>query len=540
MSKARASGGGGKLSHRPVVCPHCWHDFFDDEAYYISQHDELRGDPVISDPDAYRRFAPHEAKIDRNGIVKDTNGLEMRERACPRCHLQIPTELLEHRPIFVSIAGAAYSGKTYFLTSMLHTLALQMAKSFQYNFSYSDSHDVRAYKELDKELFRGPADGDAVLEKTQEQANTNRVTLDGMKVFLPKPFMFRLTPTHDHPDVAAGKPVPEANFVFYDNAGEAFDPDKGQHRQSTYRTTQHLKESSGVLFVYDLLQDSHVRDRLAGSADPQVSRQPKDCAQEAIVENLIHQMRNYRGLSPRDRIDVPIAVCVQKFDAWRSLLPDWVVLDDCSIEYIRQIGTCALHLDEISRNSLFVRQLLEDVAPRFVSLVESSFSVVRYFPVSALGASPREHSVSAGENDKKALVIRRRDITPIRVTDPLLWFFSRWKLIRFALSKKQAELKASVVAANADRLTVLFPGSNKRMTLDWEYSGITTIDPTSGTPVHIPQVPRPSKVVEGAEGVTSTGPRPVVAPPKPPAARKQGLSLENPEAPKKKGGWWNG
>lgn len=535
MNNGRPAG--GNLTHHPVVCPHCWNEFFDDEAWYISQHDQLVGDPVLNDPEARRRFGTHEVTVDHEGTVKDSMGLEMRERACPRCHLQIPTEMLSHRPIFVSIAGAPFSGKTYFLTSMLHTLAMQMAKSFHFNFSYSDSHDVRAYKELDKSLFRGPADGDAVLAKTEVDANTNRVNIDSMQVFLPKPFMFRFTPTHDHPDVAAGKPVPEANFVFYDNAGEAFDPDAGQHRQASNRTTQHLKESAGVLFIYDLLQDAHVRDRLTGSADPQVTSQPKDCAQEFIIENLIHQMRTYRGLSPRDRIDVPIAVCVQKFDAWRSLLPAWASIDDSSIEYVQQIGTSALHLDEISRNSLFVRQLLEDIAPRFVSLVESSFSLVRYFPVSALGASPREQRVSG--SDKPLLVIRRRDINPIRVTDPLLWFFSRWKLIRFVVSRKQVEAKASIVAANAERLTVLFPKSNKRMTLDWEYSGTTIIDPTSGEPVSIPVVQRPSKTVEGqAKGSREAGP--VVAPRKSPVAGKQGLSLENPEARKKKDGWWNG
>ncbi|MGI9178374.1 MAG: hypothetical protein ACR2IT_11040 [Pirellulales bacterium] len=106
----------GALQHHPVVCPHCWHDFHDDEAWYISRHPELRGDPVVADPDAFRRFGPHEVTTDRSGIVKDSLGLEMAERACPRCHLQIPVEMLERRPFFVAVAGAPCSGKTYFLT----------------------------------------------------------------------------------------------------------------------------------------------------------------------------------------------------------------------------------------------------------------------------------------------------------------------------------------------------------------------------------------------------------------------------------------
>ena len=476
------------LKHHPVVCPHCWHDFHDDEAWYISRHTELQGDAVIADPEAFKRFGPHEVKVERSGVVKDSMGLEMTERACPRCHLQIPVEMLERRPFFVSVAGAPSAGKTYFLTP-----------------------------------------------KTQKEMNTNVVALDGMRqVFLPKPFMFRFVPTHDHPAVAQGKAVADANFVFYDNAGEAFDPDEGLHRQAEYRTTQHLKESSGVMFVYDPLQDGHVRDRLAGSQDPQVTVQPKDCAQEAMLGNLIDQIRTFRGLSGRDRIDVPLAICVQKFDAWRALLPPWAKIDDTSVEYLKQHAIAALDVGELSRNSLIVRQLLEDVAPQFVSLAESSFSVVRYFPVSALGTHPKVGSVPV--DGKLPLLVRRGDIHPVRVTDPLLWFLSRWKLIPFAVSRSQAGTAASVVAANRDRMTVQFPGSGIRMSLDWEYSGMTVVDPVDGTLVAIPKVERPAPTAPPLP--SDRGPRPGEGPTPPP--RKKGLSLDNPEERKKKGGLWNG
>lgn len=518
----------GSLQHHPVVCPHCWHDFHDDEAWYISRHPELRGDSVVADPDAFKRFGPHEVSIDRSGVVKDSLGLEMAERACPRCHLQIPVEMLERRPFFVAVAGAPFSGKTYFLTSLLHSLGLQMAKSFKFNFSYCDSHDVRAFKDYDKQLFQGSANADAGLPKTLHETNTNVVALDGMRqVFLPKPFMFRLVPTQDHPGVAAGKRVADANFVFYDNAGESFDPNEGLHRQAEYRTTQHLKQSSALIFVYDLLQDSHVRDRLAGSHDPQVTDTPKDCAQEAMLGNMIDQIRSFRGLSPRDRIDLPLAVCLQKFDVWKSLLPPWAAIDDTSIEYFAQHGIAAFHLSEISCNSLVIRQLLEDVAPRFISLAESSFSVVRYFPVSALGTSPRV--ASTGDIP---LVVRRGDIHPVRVTDPLLWFLSRWKIISSAVSRAEVSTQAKVILTNADRLTVQFPKSQVRMSLDWEYAGTVALDPADGTKVFIPKVSRPETAPPDSATPTVVGPTP------PP--RKQGLSLDNPEARKKKGGLWNG
>lgn len=530
------------LAHREIVCPHCWYQFHDDAAWYISQHDELRGDPVIKNPEAFRRFGPHEVTVDRSGVVRDPKGSEMTDRACPRCHLQVPTEILEKRPFIFSIGGAPYSGKTYFITSMLHQLGVQMARQFKFNLSYCDSPDTRGFKKADSDLFRGSREADTELGKTEAETNTTLVTLDGMsQVFLPKPGMFRIAPTDDHPHVIAGKPVSAATFVLYDNAGETFDPDKDvhQHRQAVNQTTRHLAQSNGVIFVYDLLQDAHVRERLAGSTDPQVNLVPKDCEQERTLGNLIDQARAYRGLSPRDRIDVPLAVCVQKFDTWRTLLPQWAEIDDTSIEWIERYGLAALHVDEINRNSLFVRQLLEDVSPRFVQLAESSFSVVRYFPVSALGVTPKAISV-AGES-KPHIVVRRGDINPIRVTDPLLWLLTRWKFVPGAFSKQRHGPAMTVVAHNRDRLTVQFPDSKVRLTLDWEYCGTNTIDPVSGKPCHVPVIERPqvrAQPVASPEQSTGSHSAATGAAPKP-APRKQGLSLDNPEGRKKKGGLWD-
>lgn len=522
----------GSLEHRTVVCPHCWNEFHDDDAWFISRHPELRGDSVIANPDEFRRFGPHEVTVDRSGVVKDPNGLEMTDRACPRCHLQIPSEMLARRPYFVGIAGAPSAGKTYFLTSMLHTLGLQMSKAFKYNFFYCDSQDVRAFKEYDNALFRGSANSDTNLPKTQVETNTNIVNIDGMQVFLPKPFMFRLSPAHDHAKVIANERVPDASFVFYDNAGETFDPDQGQHRQAQNRTTQHLKESSGIMFVYDMLQDGHVRDRLSGVTDPQVSFAAKDCAQEAILSNVIAQIRTFRGLSDRERIDVPLAVCVQKFDAWKSLLPSWATIDDSSIEHIESHGISAFHVSEINRNSLFVRQLLEDVSPRFVSLAESTFSVVRYFPVSALGTSPKAANTASGQTPV-SLTVRRGDIHPFRVADPLLWLLSRWKIVTPAYSKAQTGTAAAVVAATPDRITVQFEESKTRMTLDWEYCGTSTVDPATGSPAYIPKAERPKAAPASPNPQGNAG-----EPPRPPAKRKP-LTLDNPEERPKKKGFWN-
>jgi hypothetical protein len=479
---------------------------------------------------------------DRAGIVRDPNGLEMTDRACPRCHLQVPDELLAKRPFFFSIGGAPFAGKTYFLTSMLHQLGLQMAQQFKFAFSYCDSYcdseEARTLRKFEKILFRGPRDADTSLEKTREDHHTTAVTLDGMKMLLPKPFMFRLVPAPDHPGVAAGKRVADANFVFYDNAGETFDPEKNYHRQASNQTTRHLAHSSGVVFVFDVLQDASVRERLAGSADPQVTAKPKDCEQRETLENVINQIRAFRGVAASERIDVPLAVCVQKFDAWKSLLPEWATIDDTSIEWLERYGVAAIHLEEINHNSLIVRDQLESIAPQFVQFAEQHFSIVRYFPVSALGVSPK---VGKAEDGSEVLVVRRGDVNPIRVTDPLLWLLSRWKFVGTVGTKKRNGPPLAVVAQTPDRVTLQFP-SGRRLTLDWEYCGTNIVDPASGTPCHVPDLERP-KPAAPANSSSGSPPRkpggPTGVPPLP-QKRKPGLTLDNPEAPKKRKGFWDG
>ena len=70
-----------QLIEAKIVCPHCWHRFYPDEANYISRHQELYGDAVLGDMEN-RRFAPHEVEKDRVGNVLDPLGCKMTERAC--------------------------------------------------------------------------------------------------------------------------------------------------------------------------------------------------------------------------------------------------------------------------------------------------------------------------------------------------------------------------------------------------------------------------------------------------------------------------
>ena len=524
------------LIEEKSVCPHCWHKFYADHACYISEHTELYGDPVLGE-NALRRFSHLEIKSDRDGNPIDPKGWRMRERACPRCHLQIPLDVLTHRPKFVSIVGAPRSGKTYFLTAMLHYLRHELARYFDHTFEVCDYHDQDLFSRYAQKLF-SPANPQepTLLEKTEREGELyNRVlSLDGAEVILPKPFIFSLQPVGS----ASGRSPKQSSIVLYDNSGESFrfrEDDTGKKR-----FTQHLGESDVVLFAFDLMLHPEARQRLGAiSSDPQLTKLKAE-PQEDILTSVTQRIRKYRDIPPGKRLDVTLVVCVQKYDVWKTLLPfgsdadgELHLLDHSSIEYVKQHGIAGLDTQEINAISLLLRSLLHGFSANFVKSAEAHFERVRYFPVSALGCSPTE------EGDY--LMIRPSQIQPYRVTHPMLWMLHEWGLIRSVRPTNENPNSfpaGAIQRVSEGRINVKSPSSGRVLELDAEYAGSSIIDPETGRAMWIPPVPR----YDGTPGKKPIAPdRRDVAEKRSEALDLSGHELKRTAKSKKKNKrWWSG
>lgn len=529
------------LNETNVVCPHCWHNFYQDQAVYISRHPDLFGDPVLGEMEN-RRYPPHEIQVRGNGDAFDPKGWKMNERGCPRCHLQIPPSLLAHRPFFLSVVGSPRSGKTYFLTSMIHFLRKELVQQFGISLHESDSHEVRAFLEYEKMLFGNPDPNQLTfLQKTQEQGGLyNIVRLDETDVQLPKPFIFSLRPTELNPFAEKLKTRTQRNLVLYDNAGESFDLLKEKAAQ--IRVTQHLAICDAVLFNFDPLQVPDALARLAArSQDPQVTQLATSCDQALILQEMIHRMRRHRSMAADQIISSDLIVCVQKYDVWKELLPHKKVkaadggrldlLDHTSVIFFQDTGVAGLDVEEINRISIIVRALMQDIAPEFVALAESHFGTVRYFPVSALGTSPEleepQGNVALNPNMLKVRPIR---IQPYRVTHPMLWLLRRWGIIKRITTKTDRSNKyphAEVAQLSSGRWRVRIPQSSTFVVVDREYSESMVVDPSTGATVWIP------KLVADAQIKTSNQPQ-VIAP-ETPALPK--LTISKPK-PQPRRGWF--
>ncbi len=420
---------------------------------------------------------------------------------------------------------------------MLHNLRAELTRNFGFALRDSDSHEIKMFLDYEHILF-GSSEPEKLtqLNKTFEKGEQyNQVTLLGAKYTqLPKPLIFSVTPTLSNPEYNKRQGIIHP-VVLYDNAGESFDLLK--EKEALSRVTQHLGKCDAVLFAFDPTLDAQTVSRLkAVSDDPQVHAAAHFNRQESFLTELVNRMRRQRNLSTSQIIPVPLLICVQKYDVWKSLLPyatqvnaDGTVrenVDHTSVEYFKEHGIAGLDVEEINRISLLVRSFLQDVNPSFVELAESQFALVRYFPVSALGTSPEvDPNSKPSANPREFLKIRPGRVHPFRVTHPFLYLMYQWKLIRPVKRKPPQNIPQATVESFSGRIRAKLPNNSSVLILDQEYAGSQIIDPSTGKLVLIPKI----------EPSTAEQPSPAQPTPQPVAPQSLGLKKPDPVSTPKRG-----
>ncbi len=365
---------------KTVRCPHCWHRFAPWDCLFIAGHDALRGD-IVAGPDAFVRFRP--SRFTRDGQAIDPGGVECRDIACPRCHLQVPRASLEFRQATISIVGESAAGKSYYLAAMSWRLR-QTLPLLGWTLADADPAANTVLHDYEQTLFGG-ADGERLvrLEKTQpdDRRLLNEVVINAQTVQLPRPFQFTLTPTR--PDVTSGHVL-----VLYDNAGEHFEPGS---ESTSVRATEHLAHSDVLFFLLDPAQDPRLRARIS-TADPaaaggvQTAHHAGTTRQELVLNEAVVRIRKALGLSERVRHKALLVVVVAKADLIAGDLP---IPGGEAEPVIRDTqGHGRFDFDSVGHASQRCRKFLNGICPELVSLAESAFRRVVYTPVSAAGVAP--------------------------------------------------------------------------------------------------------------------------------------------------------
>jgi len=107
-------------------------------------------------------------------------------------------------PLFASIAGTPSCGKTYFLASMTWRLRHSLPRSFAMTFADADPVSNLLLNEYENQQFFSPTPDVIVkLAKTQEHGDLYDTVMYGDQlVEYPKPFLFTIRPSANHPNHA--------------------------------------------------------------------------------------------------------------------------------------------------------------------------------------------------------------------------------------------------------------------------------------------------------------------------------------------------
>lgn len=389
------------------TCPTCWLRFDRGDVMHISVHEGLKGDPVLGE-DAMLRFLA--TNFNNRGQALDAMGIPTSDMACPHCRGKLPPGFLDLKQHIVSIVGAPQSGKSYFLSVLTHVVKRTLYHSFDTSFHDGDPTGNRLLTAVTNNLFSASTPEQARIAKTGLEGDMYLdVPRMGRRVKMPRPFTFQLSPSL--------RPDQSLSVVFYDNAGEHFEPGIDGNMSPG---AQHISAASGIVFIFDPTYNLAFRRRLDAGIDPQLTAAGFD-QQDTILAEMNVRVKNLRGIDFREKIDTPLAVVVGKCDVWSSLL------GDRRLENPVEHG--ALNSEKLRQNSDAIRKLLLELVPPIVANAEIISNDVVYFPVSSFGCSPEIVRDSEGtpkfENGRPVLGPNPSKISPILVDVPLLWLLSR-------------------------------------------------------------------------------------------------------------------
>jgi hypothetical protein len=384
------------------TCPYCWFRFDRGDAMHVAVHKSLIGDNLLGEESMLRFLA---SSFNDKGQALDAMGSPCTDLACPHCHWKLPPGFLDLKPKILSIVGAPSSGKSYYLSVLVKMLERTLYKNFGIAFYDADPAENARLTLMKNRLFSGSTAAEARLSKTALEGDMYvSVKRLGREVRMPKPFVFTVSPDNE-PDGAT-------SIVFYDNAGEHFEP--GANRAES-PGAQHIAAAEGIFFLFDPTYNLEFRKILRGmSSDPQIEDRRFD-QQETLLAEMNSRVKGLMGIDFRDKISKPLALLVGKCDVWQDLIGR----DNLT----NPVVDGKLDLGIVRRISDLVRGKLLEITPSIVANAESISDNVMYFPVSAFGCSPEVLGVDSASGHR-IISPDPNKISPILVEVPILWILS--------------------------------------------------------------------------------------------------------------------
>ncbi|MDR3160462.1 MAG: hypothetical protein LBU28_02480 [Spirochaetaceae bacterium] len=361
------------------TCPFCIREYDKSKVLYVCPE---CGETAV--PKTFER-APIKCRKGGCGGVANV-------RRCPSCGKNIPKQALETPNLPFSIVGVSTSGKTHYITVMLHELGRGVP-----GLNLALAHQTSETLEHQRENYRRIYEEHTLAESTQAGQRMPQIWC-----------IWNNRKKHD------GE-VPAYTFTIFDGAGEDH-----ENLDPSSTVCRYINTSKAIILAIDPLVLSSVRR--GGVVDPDVmtnslggySGETKNAAD--VINNVVSYIKSARGIKTSRMLEIPVAVVLTKFDTiinHRSFGPQALIKGkSLNIQNGKVDTTEFEQIDGEIRN--WLREIGESA---FINVLEAHFKEFYFFGVSSFGAPPVT---------KDTLV---NDIRPHRVLDPILWLFKKSKFI---------------------------------------------------------------------------------------------------------------
>ncbi|GHU52961.1 hypothetical protein AGMMS49975_09900 [Clostridia bacterium] len=291
-----------------------------------------------------------------------------------------------------SILGVSDSGKTNYITVMLHELGSAAGLKLAVNAQNTETSNHQ--------------------EKNRKSIYENHTIPDSTtadEVFPQIWWVKNLAKRR-------GNVVPTYTFTIFDGAGETH-----EDKADAPAVGRYINLSKAMIITIDPLVLDGVRRN--GNVNPTIIKNSlsgrddnvKSVKSREIVNDIADKARGYRNLESGAILKMPVAVVLTKFDTvWHHSI---FQSEPPAKNPGASILNGGLDIDRIKGRDDAIRAWLQAVKEsEFLTALEANFDKFMLFGVSSYGNPPKE-------------VGKLGDISPNRVLDPILWLFHSAKFI---------------------------------------------------------------------------------------------------------------
>ena len=391
------------------ACPYCYHRIdMNALAFRCTGHGNGTKPPCTKGPDEARAralalnmsehvlpsFLPTAEKPVAKGKATcpkcgDVTGV----RVCPVCHTPLPSGLGDAASQLIGMVGAPSTGKTVFMTVLLHQLLNGIARRYGASVEIvGDTPDGQS-----SAAAKWAAEYERPLFVKRQMFEATRQGRNGRQ----PPFVVQWRQPRRILGIDRTRTMA---LSFYDQSGEDIS------RQESINAHHYLTAASGLMLLLDPLQLPLVHDVI--TVPERMAVQDAESPLN-VLTRVTEMLRTTNGVPIRKKVTIPVAVVFTKVDALFPVLGEH--------HPIRQAPAAGAGYDEAAGRAVHehVRALLHEWGAENVDThLRLNYSTFRYFAVSALGAPPVGRDLAPG------------DIRPLRVDEPLLWLMKTLRMLR--------------------------------------------------------------------------------------------------------------